>query len=151
MNFGKKGTLRFIDSEINNPTISNMGYILTLVDVNGEMTGEDAIKLSKRWPNVKNEYRKRYINKYGKVNLGEHTNCMLQTSVYSISCFVLKDGQLNVEALESCFKNILKDAKNDQASVHIEKNDHWDTVSPLIEKIFIENGISANIYKKNLV
>jgi len=60
---------------------------------------------------------------------------------------ILKDDEISEDAIKLAFAKLTKEAKSDQASIHIQQDENWSLIEKFITDYFINNGVNVVIYQ----
>lgn len=139
------GLFRTISGDSSNPPVGGYKMIINFCGVEGEWS-DSSKKLSHRWPKIQQEYRLWY-RAQKNFKFGEIQEILVQSDCTVINALVYKDLELDLKALEACISKIGDRSHYEKASVHVNENDHWKIIEPILIKEIIRRGINVTTYK----
>ena len=142
------GRLKTVDGDSSLPIAAGHRIIVNLCGAEG-VWPSSAESVSKRWPQIKQEYTRWYRSQI-KFKLGEIQETNMQSDTCIVNILVCnKDLSIDEAALTTCVDKIGNLAVECSSSVHINNFDNnWNIIeTQLVEKV-IKRGINVTIYKK---
>lgn len=117
---GIPGRIKYINGSVSVPEAGGLRYILQFVGENG-VYPEKEIAVNKRWPKVSQQYRQLYLEKHGKLTVGNTQTVAVQSDTIVVNMIVLSNNKLDLNSLNKCLENIININKTDTGSIHIAK------------------------------
>lgn len=127
------------------------------VNVDGIMGGGLALQIAKSYPKV-NEFYQDYAFRLGNdysILMGKSCGVHINNHQRIENCFTQRPNfDTDYEAIESCFKKILNEAKIMKTTIAIPykygcgiANGDWNKVTKIFEDLSNEYGIDISVYK----
>lgn len=145
---GIPGRVKYIDGNVSVPEAGGLRYILQLVDESG-VYPEKELSVKKRWPKVEQQYRQLYLEKHGKLSLGQLQAITVQSDTVVINMIVISENKLKTESLNKCLEDVIKLNKIDTGSVHIKKYGtvkQWKDIEKSLD-LLTKAGINTTVYQ----
>lgn len=147
------GTLKYVEGDATLPSGGGHRMLIHIVNDSGELTGEFADSITKRWPSVKSNYRLWYRSQRN-FKQGQIQSINIQSDLTVISMLTQTkcehEESIVLDHLKNCLNQIAVMAKEFGSSVHISdtdiKSDRSDELKSVIIKSLIEKGINVYIY-----
>lgn len=129
------------------PNSSDNRVILFFGDYTGKLEDELAIKLSKRWIKVTNDFRSWWR---GQVNfkMGKTLEIPVQTDTTALCLLVLNDKVMDYAALKDSLISAGRFVSSNKYNLHINKSYDWTQIEPMLIEYFVKSGVNVTVYEK---
>lgn len=146
--FIQKGKLRKSKLSLLTPENSGLKLIVNPLDADASFTNNVNKQIATRWKKAKEEGRSWFMNQTG-YKVGEFRHTSVQSDIWVVNLYCLnKEGLSSRESLEAGFKNLLKFAKTEKASIHLSSEFlNLGFCEELVTKYFLDEGINVYAYE----
>jgi len=150
--FKPLGKVKTIKGSILTPHDAGLRFVLSINNLEGKPEGNPMLPIfDKKWPKVKAESRGWFVNKTGAYKLGAVNTTAVQSDTWVVH-MLAQDKDLNVDekALQTCLKEVCKQAKFEHASVHVSTTltDFIPELVNLLNEELVKEGISVSFYEE---
>jgi hypothetical protein len=145
------GKTKTVKGTILSPELGGLRFILSINNLAGKAENPLFPVFDKKWRKVKEDSRGWYVNRTGEYKLGAINVTACQSDVWVIHLLCQdKDLKTDLKGLEECFKKLYKNAKYENASVHISNMlvDMIPEIKDLSTKYLIQEGVSVYFYEE---
>lgn len=153
------GTLKYKEGDATLPAAGGHRILIHICNDKGAFGAGFVVPLTKRWPRIKEEYRRWYFGQRD-FKLGNIQEVNLKSDFTIINMIAQhdikpdKDGNppIRYDALGECLKKVAKLAKESGGTVHGPRfgsglsGGSWPEIEQLIIKHLINQGVNVTIY-----
>lgn len=147
--FTKKGTLKQVQGNVLAPQSGGLAFVISPVALSGKPEHPVMSLFDKRWASVKKEYKGWYSERVG-FKMGELKTTAVQSDAWVLQC-IYQDAsnKFDEKGLTSCIEKLIKLAKYEKASIHLDKRVLEETPEWKDHlKTFVDSGVSVYLYEE---
>lgn len=149
--FRPAGKVKTIKGTVIQPESAGLKLVLNIINTKGKAEHTLYPIFDKKWKRVKEDAKGFYNTRTGAYKLGALYTTAVQSDVWVIHCVVQGDDlKIDANGVNLAFKELLKMAKEEKASVHISSllSDLDPVIQSAAQEQLVANGVNVSYYQE---
>jgi hypothetical protein len=149
--FQQPGRVKVVKGSITAPENAGLRFVLNVANMSGKAESPMYPLFEKKWPKAKQEAKGWFNTRDGKYKLGAVNSTAVQSDTWIIHCLMQDSSlQTDLNAAETCLKEVCKMAKYEGATVHISSVlvEAIPELQELLKEHLVDQGVSVSYYEE---